>query len=213
MSPAFLTAEAWMPMMMTRPMSPQTTGIVSLTELSDALNESVADVPMSKPVMTHLTEELRARHLNLKQFCRAVRATMGAGVLTRAVRQVATNKAAARYKGLWRRSFFYARTCSALIYLHKRALIRAEHALPPTKRTSVRELSTARSDGTETSIESSLQETSGMKRDREACCISPQASKRVSCAEPNASDEAGMDALMQAATMMCARANAVAASS
>jgi len=186
----------------------QRTSTVSLTELSEALNDTVSELANPPPPqLAPLLWGLKEKQLDLQNFCRAVRITLGAGVLSRMVERVGMKKASKRFRELWQRALGFARIGAVFIALHARCKAPAspvmrlisppgirslvsDQRLPPSKRMSLREVRLRRSDVADLAENSgsSLAENSGMmnnKRGRglasDALALPPQ-TKRTSFA-------------------------------
>lgn len=137
--------------------------LCSFAELSEALAETVSTPPQH---LGQLLGALQKGKIDLPKFCRAVRVSLGEGVLMKAVQRVANKKELQTARGRWKKALAYARSATALLALHQRHLgtDRSEAAaepsvnhLPPIKRISMR--SSAGDPG------SSFREAS-VKRDR-----------------------------------------------
>lgn len=148
-------------------------GFVTLSELSTALNETVHETSCNQEPkhLQTLLGGLSSNKLDLTNFCRAVRVTLGAGVMMAAVERAKNAKRSPR--ALWRRGLNYALSAAAMLSLHRRVRVRAARAaaearLPPIKRLSLRE---------------SVSDQSVSKRDRDHSRVSDGASppmKRLS---------------------------------
>ncbi len=168
---------------------------VSLTELSEALQETItqaAPAPTEREALGPLLWGLKARQLNLQDFCRAVRVTLGQGVLMSAIGKVAQKKASQRMRSLWWRGLAFARMSAAWLELHamvQRKLAAAEAHLPPSKRAFAREIRLRRSDSDslrEDSADLSAAGATGLVRPRRSFsgALTPPRSKRLSFEAP-----------------------------
>ena len=121
------------------------TDFCSFAELSEALQETVVSPP---PHLAQLLAALKRNKIDLPTFCRAVRASLGQGVLLKAVQRVADKKEA---RSNWDKARTYAHSATALLDLSARhsgmgssaptgSEVDAE-SVPPIKRFSMREQS------------------------------------------------------------------------
>lgn len=187
----------------------QRNSAVSLTELSEALSETVSDPPPAQ--LGPLLWGIKEQHLDLRSFCLAVRVMIGPGVLQSAIERVGAKKASTRSRELWQRALWFARMGAVFLALHEQCKASAssavlstltpdirtaasEYPLPPSKRMSLREASLLLTGVCSSSTmvnsddsDNTLRESTSVRNKRERGLsydglMSPQQTKRASFA-------------------------------